>query len=135
MCSPLKYEPRLTNLQFHALLKMLNAFGVCQWCPTKRPLKESLITVIAAYVIRKSIRFFHLDNCSQTKHAGTMGQGAQRVLVHVIKTPLKATFLNLSLPAMGRAHSGNFHLSTKQPAGLKFGVKCQCRCVDGMLPL
>lgn len=70
-------HPEVTNLQSLAVFRLLAPLCLSvvseekQW----RPLKESLITVIAAWVIRKSIRYFHLDNCSQTKRTGMEGRG------------------------------------------------------------
>lgn len=56
-------------------------------------------------MIRKNIRYFQLDNCSQTKHTGTKGRGStERMSVckvgatNCVIKPLRHSFLSPSLP-------------------------------------
>lgn len=151
----LKRVRAVTNRQPLVALFCTDCLRPC--CPSvpleekqRRPLKEALITVIAAWVIGKSIRYFHLDNCSQTKRTRSGGLRVVCGTDCVINPPTPTSSHPLSPPltppldtrfshqASPTAKGTAVEISTcrrNKPAGLKFGVKCRCRCAHGMLLL
>ena len=107
--------PLFAQLMLLTSLVSVSSVERKQW----RPLKESLITVIAARVIRKSIRYFHLDNCSQTKRAGNKVSGAMK---SVRLNPYESRF---SRPASPPVKGPQWKFPLVEETTCRFKIWCQ----------